>query len=196
MINAELGHCKTVSEFHTSIVEQQEEAHGKDYCAMHKAIAKFWKEGNCKRYMELGTHQGGSASAALLLAPPPRKITLVDIDFSKYNKFLKPLAAEHAEQNNIMLDIRETSSHSLASIDGCDMLVIDSVHKAGWMARELMMHGPNVRKYIIAHDTKELLGRQDDQLHRTLQQWGKGNGFKVVERGETSVGYTVIQKVI
>jgi len=40
MINAELGHVKDVSEFHLSIVEQQEEAHGVDYCAMHKAIQK------------------------------------------------------------------------------------------------------------------------------------------------------------
>lgn len=196
MINAELGHVKSVKEFHEEIVKQQEEAHGKDYCAMHKAIQKHWTEGNCQRYMELGVHQGGTASCAMLLDPTPKKITLIDIDMSRYNKFLKPLAEAHAEENNIHMDIRETDSTGLGSIDGCDMLVIDSVHKAGFMQRELTIHGPNVRKYIIAHDTKLLFNKPDDQLHRMLVGWGKENGFKLVERGETSVGYTVIQKVI
>lgn len=196
MINAELDHVKDVKEFHESIVQQQEEAHGEDYCAMHKAIEKFWREGDCKRYMELGVHQGGSAANALLLDPSPKKITLIDIDMSRYNKFLKPLAETHAEENGILLDVRETDSTGLGSIDGCDMLVIDSVHKAGFMQRELTIHGPNVRKYIVAHDTKLLFNKPDDQLHRMLVGWGKENGFKLVERGETSVGYTVIQKVI
>src|SRR6056300_147128 len=146
MINAELGHVKSVKEFHEEIVKQQEEAHGKDYCAMHKAIQKHWTEGNCQRYMELGVHQGGTASCAMLLDPTPKKITLIDIDMSRYNKFLKPLAEAHAEEKNIHLDIRETDSTGLGSIDGCDMLVIDSVHKAAFMQRELTVHGPNVRK--------------------------------------------------
>ena len=196
MINAELGHVKSVKEFHVDIVKQQEEAHGVDYCAMHKAIQKYWKEGNCKRYMELGVHQGGTASCAILLDPIPKKVTLIDIDMSRYNKFLKPLAEEYANLKNIHLDVRETDSTGLGSIDSCDMLVIDSVHKAGFMQRELTVHGPNVRKYIIAHDTKLLFNKPDDQLHRTLVNWGKENGFKLAERGETSVGYTVIQKVI
>ena len=60
MINSELGHVTTMEEFNSEIIRQQEEAHGKDYCAIHKAIKKYMKE--CDSYKELGTHQGATAA--------------------------------------------------------------------------------------------------------------------------------------
>ena len=100
MINAEFTEVKTVLKFHKQIVQQQEAAHGEHYCAMHKAIKRFWAEGKCKKYMELGTHQ----------------------------------------------------------------------------------------------DTMRLFDQVDEQLHTTLTEWGDVNGFRVVDRGEASVGYTVIMR--
>ena len=194
MINAKFDNVKTVLKFHKQIVEQQEEAHGKHYCQMHQAIKRFWSEGDCKKYMELGTHQGGSASNAMMLDPTPKKITLIDIDMSKYNSVLKPIAEKHCHSNKIELDVRETSSIGFAAVEGTDLLVIDSVHKAGWMQKELDLHGKNVRKYIVAHDTKRLFDQVDEQLHHTLVEWGKRNGFILVDRGEASVGYTVIAR--
>jgi len=194
MINAEFVNVKAVSQFHKQIVEQQEEAHGKHYCQMHQAINRFWSEGECKTYMELGVHQGGSASNAMMLDPTPKKITLIDIDMSKYNSFLKPLAEKHCDKHGIELDVRETSSTGFGSVEATDMLVIDSVHKASWMQQELDLHGKNARKYIVAHDTKRLFDEVDEQLHRTLVAWGERNGFILVDRGEASVGYTVIAR--
>ena len=194
MINAKFTEVKTVLKFHKQIVQQQEAAHGEHYCAMHKAIQRFWAEGKCKKYMELGTHQGGTASNAMMLKPKPEKITLIDIDMTKYNSFLKPIAEKHCKWEKIELDVRQTDSTGFGAIEDVDMLVIDSVHKAAWMSKELDLHGKNVRKYIVAHDTMRLFDRVDEQLHTTLTEWGDVNGFRVVDRGEVSVGYTVIMR--
>ena len=194
MINAKFDNVKTVLKFHKQIVQQQEEAHGEHYCAMHKAIQRFWAEGKCKTYMELGVHQGGTAANAMMLKPTPEKITLIDIDMAKYNSFLKPIAEKHCKWEKIELDERQTDSTGFGAVENVDMLVIDSVHKAAWMSKELDLHGKNVRKYIIAHDTMRLFNQVNEQLHTTLTEWGDVNGFRVVDRGEASVGYTVIMK--
>jgi hypothetical protein len=75
MINSELGHVKTLEEFNSEIRRQQEEGHGEDYCQIHDAIVKYMKD--CDSYMELGVHQGGTASAAMLTNP--EFVQLVDI---------------------------------------------------------------------------------------------------------------------
>ena len=82
MINSELGHCKTIEEFSTSIRSQQEEAHGIGYCAMHDTINELAK--NCKSYKELGVHQGGTLANALL-QPTLRYVEGVDVSLEKYN---------------------------------------------------------------------------------------------------------------
>ena len=46
MINSKLGHVKTLEDFNTSIIEQQEEAHGEYYCAIHDAIKEYMKDCN------------------------------------------------------------------------------------------------------------------------------------------------------
>ena len=45
MINSELGHVKTLEEFHESIRQQQEEAHGEYYCAIHDSIREGFYSG-------------------------------------------------------------------------------------------------------------------------------------------------------
>ena len=44
MHTSEVSHVKTVEEFYKSIREQQEVAHGKEYCDQHDAIIKYMKE--------------------------------------------------------------------------------------------------------------------------------------------------------
>ena len=192
MINSELGHVKTLEEFNSEIRRQQEEAHGKGYCDIHDAIKKYMEE--CDSYMELGTHQGGTASIAMLTNP--NFVQLVDIDFTKYRKFLAPIARNYCKENDINLILKEMDSRTFPSMStaSVDMLVIDSVHKAPFMKQELTMHGANVNKYILAHDTSRLLGREDDQLFRELEAWGKRNRWVVIERGINNVGYTVLKK--
>lgn len=190
MINSELGHVTSVAEFNKEIRRQQEEAHGKDYCLIHDAIRKYSR--GCHNYMEIGVHQGGTASVALL--ENFKRIQLVDIDLSRYNKFLKPLAESYAAENKIELVTKEIDGRTIGSLGYSDMLVIDSYHHAAHMQKELELHGATVRKYIIAHDTAIVNGKPDDQLYRCIKTWAEQNGWKVVDHCTDNVGYTVIKK--
>jgi hypothetical protein len=69
----------------------------------------------------------------------------------------------------------------------CDLLHIDSKHQAPHLLRELGLHGPKVRKYIICHDTASI-----PELLTTLKAWAIGAGWEIIEHHEKSVGYTVI----
>lgn len=190
MINSKLDHVKTMKEFNSEIRRQQEEAHGKGYTDIHDAIQKYLTKEDT--YMELGTHQGGTASAAILCKP--KSVIMVDIDISKYNKFLSPIADEFCEENNIELKFNITSSIGLGSMAQCDMLVIDTVHNPDFMNSELALHGGNVDKYIIAHDTSVLMGRPNDSLFQALKKFADKNNWKVIERGIINAGYTVLKR--
>jgi hypothetical protein len=190
VINAELGHVTTLEEFHSEIRRQQEEAHGDHYCAIHDAIQKYMKE--CRSYMELGTHQGGTAAAALLCNP--KEVYLRDIDMSRYNKFLKPIAEKYAADNKIKLDVKQVDSTTLGSTAPVDMLMIDSYHHPNHMQRELDTHKHFVSKYIIAHDTEVLHGKKNNSLFLCLAQFAEKEGWDVVEHVQLNVGYAVIKK--
>jgi len=70
------------------------------------------------------------------------------------------------------------------------MMLIDSLHKADHMKKELELHGVSVNKYIIAHDTFV-----NQSLHQCLENWCNDNrAWKVHERGTVNVGYTVLKK--
>ena len=190
MINSELGHVKSVKAFNKDIKRQQEEAHGEYYCAIHNAIIKYMKE--CESYIELGTHQGGTASTALLCNP--KQIQLVDIDMSRYKKFLQPLAEKYTKNKNIDFRVLEESSLSIKSTRRSDMLVIDSLHHPNHMIQELRLHQININKYIIAHDTSVLHGKTDSRLYDCLQNFCLDYPWKIIERNEQNVGYTVLKK--
>jgi len=154
MINAKLDHCKTIEEFYISIRDQQEEAHGNDYCEQHDALMKY--AADCVTYAELGTHQGGTLA------------------------------------NKIVFKIKEMDSGSLDSIGPrVDMLLIDSYHKAYHMQKELKVHANRVNKYIIAHDTRLPTTELDDCL---TEFCFNNPGWKVIERGESNVGYMVLKR--
>lgn len=142
--------------------------------------------------MELGTHQGGTASTALLCNP--KVVMLVDKDMSRFRKVLQGIAVKYCEDNNIAFQAMEEDSTSVRTKFNTDMLVIDSYHHANHMKKELEIHGNNVNKYILAHDTSIINGKQNDSLYHCLKNFADANGWKVVERGTTNVGYTVIQK--
>lgn len=199
MINAELGHCKTVEEFYKSIREQQEAAHGKDYCLQHDAVRKYAPD--CMTYAELGVHQGGTLANALLAGF--KYVEGVDIDMHRYEKFLKPLAEKYAHLNRIILTMKEVSSTDLNSLGpNVDMMVIDSLHHPTHLARELDMHSRRVKKYIIAHDTSILHGKPNAALYDMLVSFCASKldrldkkRWKIIERNEENVGYTVLKLV-
>jgi|TARA_R110000782_G_scaffold28166_6_gene70886 hypothetical protein len=190
MINSELGHVKSVEEFNKEIIRQQEEAHGEFYCGIHDAIKKYMAD--CNTYTELGTHQGGTASTALLCKPS--SVRLVDIDTSRYKLFLQPLAEKYAGENDIDLKVMEISSLSMKSTAKTDMLMIDSLHHPTHMIQELRLHHSNTYKYIIAHDTSILHGKKDSRLYDCMQNFCLDYPWEIVERNEQNVGYTVLKR--
>ncbi len=190
MINAELDHVTTLEQFNEEIKRQQETAHGRDYCQIHDAIQRYMKD--CDSYMELGTHQGGTASTALLCKP--KVIKLVDKDMSRFKRVLERIAIQYCKDNQIAIEITEEDSTSPRTRFNTDMLVIDSYHHVNHMKKELETHGNNVNKYILAHDTSIINGKPNESLYLCLKNFADTNGWKVIERGTTNVGYTVIQK--
>lgn len=195
MLTADLKKVKSVDEFYVEIRSQQEAYHGADYCAMHNAIRRYMKD--CKSYKELGTHQGGSASAAMSCKHKPEYMELVDINHEKYRWKLKSLAEPYCKEHGIELVVKEADSTSINSISDrdIDMLVIDSLHIRSHMEKELSLHGPYIQKYIIAHDTTICQDRPKDALYRCLSDFCDNNPrWKIVERGKTNVGYTVLKK--
>ena len=190
MINVDLSHVTSLQQFYDEIIAGQAKAHGTDYHEQHAAIEKYLQSGDT--YMELGTHQGSTAARAML--NNPKKVILVDISMEKYNKFLKPIAESYCSENNIELVVHECSSIDAKCAHKTDILLIDSLHNRNHMQKELNLHGGNVSKYIIVHDTSVINGRANESLHQCVIEFAKNNGWEEVERGTNNVGYTVIGK--
>jgi len=190
MINVDLSHVTSLQQFYDEIIAGQAKAHGTDYHEQHAAIEKYLQSGDT--YMELGTHQGSTAARAML--NNPKKVILVDISMEKYNKFLKPIAESYCSENNIELVVHECSSIDSKCVHKTDILLIDSLHHRNHMQKELNLHGGNVSKYIIVHDTSVINGRANESLHQCVIEFAKNNGWEEVERGTNNVGYTVIGK--
>ena len=187
MINAELSHVKTLEDFYKEIRSQQEAAHGNDYCQQHDAIRRLLR--TCTSYKELGTHQGGTAAGALLMKP--KRVELVDISMEKYRKFAKPIFEQFAKDNDISLSVLETDSTGPASVtDEFQVLLIDSRHARSHMELELKAHSPKITDYIVFHDTTAV-----PELYDGISYFCRTNPWKVVERGFTNVGYTVIERI-
>jgi len=192
MINAKLGHVKTLPEFYSEIRKQHEEAHGHDYCWQHDAMQKLMKE--CDSYKELGTHQGASAAAACLTNP--KSVELVDISFEKWRPF-ESIFVDYCNENNIQFDVQEKSSADPKTASRVDLLLIDSNHQPSHLVKELSLHTPFVKKYIVLHDTSRLFGKPDDRLWQVVQQFtNQINPWVIKERNTANVGYTVIQNTL
>jgi len=189
MVTAELDGVKSVEEFHEEICRQQKEAHGDRYCEHHEVIQNMIKNHGCKSYKEFGTHQGASAAAALLAKP--ESVQLVDLELAKYNKYFKPLAEKYCEENSIELKTYECSSSSIGSLGNpCDLLFIDSLHKAYHLQAELDLHKSSVRKYILFHDVNNTRG-----FPEIINKFCNQNDWKVIERSDSIEGYMLIKKI-
>ena len=69
-------------------------------------------------------------------------------------------------------------------------MLIDSVHRPDHLIKELQMHSSNVKKYMVFHDTFSV-----PQLQSVIEGFCLENPrWKVIERGTTNVGYTVIKR--
>ena len=192
MINATLDHCKTLPEWYASIREQHEEAHGHEYCHQHDAMQKLMKD--CNSYRELGTHQGASLAAACLTNP--KSATAIDVDLHRWQPFESVFRA-YCEENDIDLKVKKMSSTEPKSAGPTDLLLIDSLHNANHLIKELNLHLPYTRKYVVLHDTSILHGFANDSLFRVVKDYcSKINPWEIKEHNTTNVGYTVMENTL
>lgn len=189
MISVDLSNAKTLEEFNKLIISSHEKEHGSGYCDVHLAIKKYSEE--CESYKEIGVNQGGTASTALLCNF--NTVSLIDINLEPYRKYLSHIASNYSKENNIKLIENQISSLDPKSVSESDMLFIDSLHDPSHMKKELLLHGPYTKKYIIAHDTYIINRRVDDSLYDCLCHYAKSFDWDVVENSKSNVGYVVLK---
>ena len=178
------GEWDDLPHFYEDARKGQEEAHGNGYCDHHDAVVSLLPEGGT--YLELGVHQGTSA-AGVLLNSKLKKVVLIDNDLRLFNS-QKHLFKQYCSDNNIELDVRQIDSTSVGAEEPCDVLLIDSLHTAGHLKKELTRHAGNVCTGIVFHDTTH-----KPELWSVIKHFLDENEEWVLkERFNESVGYTVI----
>lgn len=183
MLTALLENIYTLNDFYQSIRKQQEEYHGKAYCAHHDAITKY-AEG-CTSYKELGTHQGATAAAACRAGF--KTVTLVDRSHYRFEPNRTVFEA-YCKNNGVELNVIESDSTHKRTVNDVDVLLIDSKHTYQHCKKELRLHAESVQKYIIFHDTAA-----KPELKQAVNEFVSNNvEWDIVEDFTDNVGYTVI----
>lgn len=190
MIKPDLTYCKDIHEFYSEIKRLQAGQHGEEYIAHHKALIEKAKD--CKVIKEIGVCQGGTL-AALLLTNPEK---LIGIDISpKYFEPYQKHFYQYSKENNIDFEFIAGDSHNPKLSSEVDLLHIDSLHRPDHLMKELIIHAPKVKKYIVFHDTANY--KTSSGLFVTIakyiteieQEW------RIVDHYIHRVGYTVIERV-
>lgn len=185
------GEWHKLSHFYDKARREQERVHGDGYCNHHDAVVSLLPEGGT--YLELGVHQGTSA-AGVLLNSKLKKAVLVDNNLGMFRRLTSHLFRQYCSENDIELDVRQVDSSMVGSKEPCDVLLIDSLHTAKHLKKELSLHADNVRIGIVFHDTSlETDATIQPELWNTIQKFLTDNEEWVLrERFTESVGYTVI----
>ena len=178
MITVDLTHIDNLPEFHKEIRRLHEEDNDEHYCLLHDVIVKL--RGECDTYKELGTNQGGTASAAALAG---YKCIFIDYRFHQiqpYWHLFKPYDVE----------FRQVDSASGSAAEGeVDLLLIDSLHKAYHLKKELVVHKDAVKKYIAFHDTHAY-----KSLLPVIDWFCKEYSWEITEHHDKGAGYTLIRR--
>lgn len=190
MVTIDLTHLTTLEEFGPEIRRLHEEAHGKDYCLLHDVLKRLAEEG-METYKELGTNQGGTASAAVLEGF--KQNIFIDVRFAQLEPYWH-LFKQYEAENNISVEFREVDSTSPEAVtDEVDILLIDSLHKGYWLEKELAAHKDSVKYYICFHDTARQGQFRD--LYPVIEQFVSANPeWTITEHCDDGAGYTVIKR--
>lgn len=190
MIKPDLSYVTSLDQFYNEVVRIQQESHGCEYTAHHSVLKKYAAE--CKVIKELGVCQG--ATLAGLLLSKPKKLTGIDIDDQHFAPY-KSLFSDYAVANKIEFEFVKGSSIDPLLATPVDLLHIDSYHVYDHLLKELIIHAPSVKKYIVFHDTRHtkaasgLLKAIAHYITEVEQQW------QIVDHYIINAGYTVIKRV-
>lgn len=175
----------TLEEYYAKLVAAQEAAHGVGYCSHHYAIRQAAKDDGCASYAELGVNQGATLACALLAGF--KRVVGVDVALDPWKPF-QGLFWAFADASGQRLSLAQQDSREpLRHHYPVDFMLLDTVHEAAHLREELRVHGPNVRRQILVHDTASV-----PALHVEAVGWGLRNGWTVQQRSLCSVGWTLL----
>jgi hypothetical protein len=190
MIKPDLTHVSTLEQFYREIVDIQQEHHGQEYTAHHCVLHRLASQSQTIK--ELGVCQGATLATMLLSAP--KKLIGIDID-DQYFSIYQPLFDAWAKNNNVDFKFIKGSSIDSKLVSEVDMLHIDSYHTYEHLSKELLIHAPSVKHYIVFHDTvhtRDAAGLLKAVVHYITEvdpQW------QIIEHCTQGAGHTVIKRV-
>lgn len=118
----------------------------------------------CRHITEMGVHEGRSSRAFLA-----EDVSLRCYDIVMYDKFKYFYETAKSEGKDIVFYQQNVLN---VEIEETDLLFIDTHHNYEHLSRELKLHAPKVRKYILMHDT-HLFGLTPENNSYCIQ----GGGF-------------------
>lgn len=182
----------SLEEFYVTLSKMQADAHFEEYIAHHDALIKCANDPDVKSIKEIGVCQG--VTLAALLKTHPEKLVGMDI-MPKYFNPYKHHFEKYSKEHGVDFEFIEGNSHDHNLISKCDLLHIDSLHTPAHLAKELKLHAPFVKKYIVFHDTANYKGSRG--LLETIAHYitYERQDWKIIDHYPHRVGYTVIQRV-
>lgn len=172
----------TLEDLYAQLVAAQKKAHGDDYCLHHAVIRECAK--TCTSYLELGVRQGTTLACAVLAGFGD--VTGVDRDLGPFRPYewlfdRAPLLPDLYER-----DSREPFPWHV------DFLFIDSLHTGAHLHQELKAHAPQVRRFILIHDTEKHVDMRAT-IACFVRDSGGSEGRWRIDRHETrNVGFTLL----
>lgn len=153
----------------------------------------------CDHITEFGTR--GCVSTYALMAAKPKKLLTYDIVVPGNIWTADSIAKDH----NISFGFMERNTIQIGPIDQTDLLFIDTLHNYAQLKKELAIHAPQVRKYLLFHDTTTF-GYVDEIPDETnpngiaglwpaIQELIDQGEWKLVERFENCNGLTVLERI-
>jgi cephalosporin hydroxylase len=190
MIKPKIENVKNLEQFYKELTSAQQQAHGIEYTSHHSVLQSLTKE--CDSIKELGVCQG--ATLAAMMFCNPNKITGIDID-PQYFLPYQNLFETYAKENQIDFEFICGSSHDKKLVTSVDLLHIDSYHTYDHLIKELSIHAPEVKKYIVFHDTVH--GRGAQRLLAAIAHYitEVDPKWEIIEHSIKGSGHTVIKRI-
>lgn len=184
MVRASIA-ANNLGEYYAALVAAQKAAHGDHYCDHHTVIRALANEPGCERYAELGVNEGATLACALLAWFD--QVTGIDIALEPFRPaeglFRAWATAYGAELRVMEQDSREPLPRPV------DVLLIDSRHEVAHLREELRVHGPNVRRFVLIHDTAKY-----PELAAEAEQWAAESNSTVLQRETRGYGWMLLQR--
>lgn len=149
----------------------------------------------CEHITEMGVRHVVSTFALLMGQPK----VMISYDINPANGIEAVIQWANAEGIDFDFQIGDTTE---LTIEGTDLLFIDTIHNYNQLKRELELHSDKVRKYLIFHDTtsfewigESYEGKIDERgIWPAIEELIEGGIWEVRERYTNNNGLTILKR--